>query len=182
VNSGLRESISFGGPDADEPAFRLGAGGRDDVLHLAVDPSAACGGEGLDAVHHELGLPWESEAFLDVLLAQRMDHEREAADVAEVPGRMQQGAARSFSSSRISMKSLVGDLSCGFASAARIIASSVPRRPPLEQLRRHVDPQVHLARRLKKARRSSSTAEVISACRRGSTAGRPPSARRKCRR
>ena len=77
--------------DGNQPALGLGPGGRDDVLHLAIDHGRHVRGQGLDAVHDGLGCGLgDGEALADEVLAERVDDEGEAADVAELAGRVQQ--------------------------------------------------------------------------------------------
>jgi hypothetical protein len=87
----VRQHLLRRAADEDQPALGLGPGGRDNVLHLAVHLRRDEGGQLLHPVHHHLrrGLG-DREALLDELLAQRVHDEGEAADVAELAGRVQQ--------------------------------------------------------------------------------------------
>ena len=76
---------------ADQPAFGFGSGGRDDVFHLAIHHGRHVGRHGFHLVHDELRCALrDREALADELLAQRVNHERKPADVAEFTGGVQQ--------------------------------------------------------------------------------------------
>ena len=77
--------------DRDQPAFGFGTAGGDDVVHLAIHHRRHVRGQVFDAVHDELrrGLG-DGKALADEVLAQRVNDEGKAADVAEGTGRVQQ--------------------------------------------------------------------------------------------